>query len=68
MNKLNYKQNRDRLTIESRLTPMGARLGVEGLSKQEKELMDMDNSVVIVGRRGGIRGLNGNRKNTKIKD
>ena len=39
---------------------------MEGLSKNEKGLMDMDNSVVIAG--GGIRGLNGNGKNTiKIK-
>ena len=38
---------------------------VEVLSKKEKGLMDMDNSVVILGGRGvGIRGLNGNRKNT----
>ena len=36
---------------------------VEGLSKQEKGLMDMDNSVVIAGE-GSIRGLNGNRKTT----
>ena len=34
---------------------------VEGLSKNEKGLMDMDNSVVTaVGR--GVKGLNGNRK------
>ena len=33
-----------------------------GLSKKEKGLMDMDNSVVIAGRRG-VRGLNGNGKN-----
>ena len=33
----------------------------EGLSKKEKGLMDMDNSVVIG---GGHRGLNGNEKNT----
>ena len=40
---------------------------MEGLSKKEKALMDMDNSVVIAGGRG-IRGLNGNGKNTiKIK-
>ena len=37
---------------------------MEGSSKKEKGLMDMDNSVVIVGRRGGIRQLNGNVKNT----
>ena len=40
---------------------------MEGLSKKEIGLMDMDNSVVIaVGR--CVRGLNGNGKNiTKIK-
>ena len=41
---------------------------MEGLSKQEKGLMDMDNNVVIAGWERGIRGLNGNGKNTiKIK-
>ena len=42
--------------------------GVEGLSKKEKGLVDMDNSVVIaVGR--GKRGLKGNVKSTiKIKN
>ena len=30
----------------------GGGLGVEGLSKKEKGLMDMDNSVVIAGGRG----------------
>ena len=41
---------------------------MEGLSKKEKGLMDMDNSVVIAGREVGIRGLNGNGKNaTEIK-
>ena len=30
-------------------------VGVEGLSKKEKGLMDMDNSVVIVGRSGHKR-------------
>ena len=38
---------------------------MEGLKKEEKRLMDMDNSVVTagvwVGR--GIQGLNGNEKN-----
>ena len=34
---------------------------MEGLSKEKKELMDIDNSVVIVG--AIIRGLNGNGKN-----
>ena len=33
---------------------------MEGLSKKEKGLMDVDNRVVIEG--GGIRGLNGNGK------
>ena len=32
------------------------RLGVEGLNKKEKELMDMDNSVVITGVSGVQRG------------
>ena len=36
---------------------------MEGLSKKEKRLMDMDNSVVIMGREEEcIRGLNGSRK------
>ena len=41
---------------------------MEGLSKKEKELMDMDNSVVIAGERvwveveEGVRGINGNGK------
>ena len=34
---------------------------MEGLSKKEKGLMDMDNSVVIA-QGGGVRGLNGNGK------
>ena len=38
--------------------------GVEGLSKEEKGLMDMDKSVVIAGGDGVRRGLNGNGKNT----
>ena len=38
---------------------------MEGLSKKEKGLMDMDNSVVTVGG-GGIRGLNGNGKKYKM--
>ena len=36
--------------------------GVKELSKKEKGLMGMDNSVGIAGR--GYKGLNGNRKNT----
>ena len=35
--------------------------GMEGLSKKEKGLLDMDNSVLILGR-GDIRGPNGNGK------
>ena len=38
--------------------------GVEGSSKKGKGLMDMDNSVVIVGGEG-IRGINGNGKYNK---
>ena len=34
---------------------------MEGFSKKEKGLWDMDNSVVIAGE-GGIRGLHGNGK------
>ena len=30
------------------------------LSKKEKGLLDMDNRVVVAGRKGGIRGLNCN--------
>ena len=37
------------------------RLGVEGLSKKEKGVMDMDNGVVIAGG-GDKRRLNGNGK------
>ena len=47
--------------IESRLTAKMGRLGVEGLSKKEKGLMDMDNNVVIM-EEGGIKGLNDNGK------
>ena len=35
---------------------------MEGLSKKEKGLMDMDNSVMTTGGEGGMRGLNGNGK------
>ena len=39
--------------MESRLTPLWGGMGaVDGLSKKEKELMDMDTSVVIVEERG----------------
>ena len=38
--------------MKSRMTASrGEGEGVEGLSKKEKELKDMDNTVVIVGRR-----------------
>ena len=37
---------------------------MEGLSKKGKGFMDMENSVVIAGGRGDIRGLNDNGKNT----
>ena len=37
---------------------------MEGSSKKEKRLMDMDNSVVIAVSGGDVRGLNGNGKNT----
>ena len=40
---------------------------MQGLSKKEKGLMDRDNRAVTA-RKRGIRGLNGNGKNTiKIK-
>ena len=40
---------------------------MEGFCKKDKELMDMDNNVVIAGG-GGTRGLKGNGKNTiKVK-
>ena len=38
---------------------------MEGSSKKEKGLMDMDNSVVTVRREWGIKGLNGNGKKTR---
>ena len=38
-----------------------------GLSKKEKGLMDMDNSVVIAGGLGDLRGLNGNGIKSTIK-
>ena len=41
---------------------MGGGLGVERLSKKEKGLLDMDNSLVIARGEGGIRGLKGNVK------
>ena len=51
MNKLN-KENGDRLVDGEQMTASGeVRLGVAGSSKKEKELMDMDNNVVIAGGR-----------------
>ena len=47
--------------MENRLTASGEDEGVEGLTKKEKWLMDMDNSVVIVWE-GVIRGLSDNGK------
>ena len=40
---------------------------MEGLNNKEKGLMDMDDSVVIAGG-GYIRGLQGNRKNKRLKN
>ena len=41
------------INLEVLLSSLGVgRLGVEGLSKREKGLMDMDNSVVIAASRG----------------
>ena len=45
----------------------GGGLEVEGWSKNEKELLDLENSVVIVGGRG-IRGINHNRKQYNKKN
>ena len=46
------KQNRDRVIDGEQMTASGqVGLGVEGLSKKEKGLMDMDNNVVIAGGR-----------------
>ena len=38
--------------MESRMTAGGAGLGMEGWKKEEKGLVDMNNSVVIAGGRG----------------
>ena len=55
--------------MENRMTASrGEPEGVEGLSKKEKGLMDVDNCVVIAGEEGGIRGLNGNGKNSTKKE
>ena len=41
---------------------------MEGLSKSEKRLMDVDNSLVIAVGKKGVRGLNSSAKDTiKIK-
>ena len=40
---------------------MGGQVVGRGIKQKEKRIMDMNNSVVIA---GGIRGLNGNGKNT----
>ena len=46
------KQNRDRLLDGEQMTDSGGGdQGVEGLSKKEKGLMDMNNRVVIAGER-----------------
>ena len=37
-------------------------LGGGGIEQKEKGLVDVDNSVVIAGGGGGIRGLNGSGK------
>ena len=39
---------------------------MKGLSKKEKGLMDMDNSVVIPGGAGRYKVIDGNGKNTII--
>ena len=38
--------------MERKITARGRGQGVEGLSKKEKGLVNMDNSVVIAGERG----------------
>ena len=48
--------------MKSRMTASGWGSGVQGLSKKEKRLMDMDNSVGILSVGGGYRGLMGNGK------
>ena len=59
MNKLN-KQNRDRLIDGEQMTASAGagRLGVEGLSKKGKGLMDTDNCVKIAGGGEGYKGTN----------
>ena len=41
---------------------------MEGLSKKEKEFMDLDNSVVIAGEDGDIRELNGKGGGMRLKN
>ena len=50
--------------MESRLTASGGRgcYGVEGLSKKEKGLMDIDNSVVIMAEEGVGKGGRGYKR------
>ena len=38
------------------MTAKWGKVGVEGLSKKEKGLINMDSSVVIAGVRGGYKG------------
>ena len=42
--------------MESRGQLVEGKEGVEGSSKKEKGLMDMDNGIVIIGEGGVIRG------------
>ena len=54
MSELN-KENGDRLTVGEQGNSYSGQVGsdgVDGLNKKEKNLMDMDNSVVIAGGRG----------------
>ena len=65
---LTRKKDTDSLISVGRLTDLAGEvgLGVEELRKKEKGLMDMDNSMVIVGGEG-IRGINGNEKYNENK-
>ena len=49
---MSLKENGGRLIDGEQMTASRVSEGVEGLSKKEKGLMDMDNSVVIAGGRG----------------
>ena len=51
-NELTKKMGTDPQMDRNMTASRGGRLGVEGLSKKEKGLMDMDNSMVIAGGRG----------------